>query len=901
VQSGTETDVDCGGICVSGSAGKCALTKICAVNADCGSGNCSAGVCAAPVYDCFNGIQDVNETGVDCGGSDCAAKCLIGVACSLSSDCASGTCTGGVCAKAADTGSCYTGADCNSGVCGGGTATAASSSVNYTTPDGTWTTISGLSTDSAKTASPIAIGFSMNYFGNQYTTFDATSNGWMALGTNGVTSGTTALTLPSFTARNGIALFAQDSGSSAAPVATYRYKLFGTAPYRKLIYDVTGNRTYWSTASVRYTAQAVLYETTGRVDVVCNPCTQETTRAGTQGVTDAAGTVSAFIAGRNNAAFSATDTAIFETLAGRTCQVPTATDGVKNGTETDIDCGGSSGVLCGFNLICSAGSDCKSGECNSGFCGKSTTGEACSANVDCLGANCASNICGVGGGGASCLVNSDCASANCAAGICGKLADGASCSANADCNSELCYSSVPAGVTAVATETVSYPDCAAPAAGQTCYPLTDDGNTSAITLPFPVKFFDTSYTAIRINNNGLASFDSADALGSATYGTVNLSGASTAFPHAALDMAPAVFLYQFDITSTANNSSSGVATYTTGTSPNQKFYVTFKARTGSAGSLTGAMIFSEADGSVTLQCDTCSSSSGAKTRGVRNADGSRGMWYYDNTSLGTEAATSFSVTASLNAARRALKYQTNTNLGMVCAVTGSSGTACSANASCTSGACVAAGASSVAYVAPANLRGGSAFNTGALVTSSSTSDLRLSGSNASIPVPIGFPFTFFGTSYSALRAASAGYLYFSTTNTSNASAPPAAFAASSSAPNGVIAYFWHPMGAQTATTAGNFRTVGSAPDRTFIFAVNGAVTGSTGGATSAEVKLYEKSNLIDITCVACTQATTAVPTALGLENPAGTTVINALGSGTTTSAVNTTTYRFNTGSSSVCF
>jgi hypothetical protein len=67
------------------------------------------------------------------------------------------------------------------------------------------------------------------------------------------------------------------------------------------------------------------------------------------------------------------------------------------------------------------------------------------------------------------------------------------------------------------------------------------------------------------------------------------------------------------------------------------------------------------------------------------------------------------------------------------------------------------------------------------------------------------------------------------------------------------------------------------------------------------VKLYEKSNLIDITCVACTQATTAVPTALGLENPAGTTVINALGSGTTTSAVNTTTYRFNTGSSSVCF
>jgi 1-aminocyclopropane-1-carboxylate deaminase/D-cysteine desulfhydrase-like pyridoxal-dependent ACC family enzyme len=110
------------------------------------------------------------------------------------------------------------------------------------------------------------------------------------------------------------------------------------------------------------------------------------------------------------------------------------------------------------------------------------------------------------------------------------------------------------------------------------------------------------------------------------------------------------------------------------------------------------------------------------------------------------------------------------------------------------------------------------------------------------------------------------------------------------------------MGAQTATTAGNFRTTGSAPNRTFIFSVNGAATATAGGVTSAEVKVYETSNLVDITCVACTQGSTATSTAIVLENAAGTANLNALGAGTgTTGAVNTSSYRFNPNPASVCF
>jgi len=852
VKSGTESDIDCGGVCVSGSAGKCALTKICAVNGDCGSGNCVAGVCAAPPFDCFDGIKgsnDVNETGVDCGGSDCAARCFVGTACIVGGDCASGVCTSGICAKASTGGSCLTGAECNDGVCSGGAPTAQSTAVLYTTPDGTWTTISGISDDSLKTASPIAIGFSMNYFGNQYTTFDATSNGWMALGTNGVSAFTSSLTLPSFTARNGIALFAQDSGSSTPPVATYRYKVFGTAPFRKLIYDVTRNRTFYNTASVTYTAQAVLYETTGRVEVVCNPCTQETTRPGTQGVTNAAGTVSAFLAGRNNAAFSATDTAVFDTIAGRTCQAPTNTDGVKNSTETDIDCGGSSGITCG--------------------------------------------------GGKVCTIAADCASANCTGGLCGKLADGASCAADNDCNSSLCGGTDPRGVSVGTFSAITYPNCAAPGAGETCYSISDDSTSAAITVPFTFKFFDIGYTSLRINNNGWVTFDSADV---STNGYTNtLSNVTTVFPHTARDPGPAIYLYGFDMATSTNK----WATYTLGTAPNREFYITLNngvGYTATNGTATGAIILLEADNSVHIQCDTCTklTSTNVKRRGVLNADSSLAYFYADNTTLGSEDSVAFTVDGATNAARRRLVYQTNWS-SKVCAVTASRGVPCVSNGGCLSGSCVAGNAvSSIAYVAPSNLLGGAANNGGALVSSSGTTDARLSGSNVSLTYPIGFNFKFFGTQYANFRAASDGHLYFSTNNTSSAAASQAT--AASTAPNAVVGYAWHDMGAQTATTAGNFRTTGSAPNRTFIFSVNGAATATAGGVSSAEVKVYETSNLVDITCVACTQGSTATSTAIVLENSAGTANLNALGAGTgTTGAVNTSSYRFNPNPASVCF
>lgn len=55
-----------------------------------------------------------------------------------------------------------------------------------------------------------------------------------------------------------------------------------------------------------------------------------------------------------------------------TCQAPTCADGVMNGTETGVDCGGTAGTRgcprCGGGEGCKAGTDCASGTCTSGKC-----------------------------------------------------------------------------------------------------------------------------------------------------------------------------------------------------------------------------------------------------------------------------------------------------------------------------------------------------------------------------------------------------------------------------------------------------------------------------------------------------------------------------------------------------
>eukprot|EP01050_Picozoa_sp_SAG11_P022993 SAG11_NODE_4492_length_1875_cov_4.160473_2_plen_180_part_01 len=88
-KDGYETDVDCGG----SHCDACADGGSCLGDSDCASGQCETdGLGGLECTSCFNGETDGLETGVDCGGTTCAARCGIGGVCASDSDCGTGKC-----------------------------------------------------------------------------------------------------------------------------------------------------------------------------------------------------------------------------------------------------------------------------------------------------------------------------------------------------------------------------------------------------------------------------------------------------------------------------------------------------------------------------------------------------------------------------------------------------------------------------------------------------------------------------------------------------------------------------------------------------------------------------------------------------------------------------------------
>lgn len=81
-KNGDETDVDCGGT----ASPACADGKDCKVAPDCTSGVCTGDKCQVPTAK--DGVQNGDETGVDCGGSTTKApRCPTGKGCLGDADC----------------------------------------------------------------------------------------------------------------------------------------------------------------------------------------------------------------------------------------------------------------------------------------------------------------------------------------------------------------------------------------------------------------------------------------------------------------------------------------------------------------------------------------------------------------------------------------------------------------------------------------------------------------------------------------------------------------------------------------------------------------------------------------------------------------------------------------------
>ena len=137
--------------------------------------------------------------------------------------------------------------------------------------------------------------------------------------------------------------------------------------------------------------------------------------------------------------------------AGR-CAVPSCTDVVKNGSETDVDCGGSCVTKCADTKACNIGADCQSSACQGNLCVPiaCTDGvkNGSETDIDCGGGTCVACI-----DGKICALARDCGAASfCNASLrcVPKVPAGTTCTLDGQCTSGNCVDGVCCTQTAAA-------------------------------------------------------------------------------------------------------------------------------------------------------------------------------------------------------------------------------------------------------------------------------------------------------------------------------------------------------------------------------------------------------------------------------------------------------------------
>jgi hypothetical protein len=116
------------------------------------------------------------------------------------------------------------------------------------------------------------------------------------------------------------------------------------------------------------------------------------------------------------------------------CQAPTCTDGIQNGGETDLDCGGGACPGCATGEACFLSTDCASGGCSGGVCQPGcTSGAQCPSGV-CTGGFCRVANCADGAQNGQ-ETDVDCGGP---APNCVRCVPGDTCASAGDCTSQVC-------------------------------------------------------------------------------------------------------------------------------------------------------------------------------------------------------------------------------------------------------------------------------------------------------------------------------------------------------------------------------------------------------------------------------------------------------------------------------
>ncbi len=158
-----------------------------------------------------------------------------------------------------------------------------------------------------ETIGPLPIGFEFTFFGNQYTEFNLSSNGFIGFEPdmpNGCCGGGV---IPSDDGLNNlIALAWTDLYPPGGGEIAYETR--GTGPHRRLVVSYTGVPLFGEAATV--TTQVILYERKNVIEIHTAHQDLAAFHIYTQGIENADGTVAAFIDGRVAADYSLTNDAV---------------------------------------------------------------------------------------------------------------------------------------------------------------------------------------------------------------------------------------------------------------------------------------------------------------------------------------------------------------------------------------------------------------------------------------------------------------------------------------------------------------------------------------------------------------------------------------------------------------
>lgn len=248
-----------------------------------------------------------------------------------------------------------------------------------------------------------------------------------------------------------------------------------------------------------------------------------------------------------------------------------------------------------------------------------------------------------------------------------------------------------------------------------------------------------------------------------------------------------------------------------------------------------------------------------------------GTWSSSNTSCISFPSSSSGFSTALNAGTATVTYTT-------CGITTTTVTVTPAKAGVfASKSTVCAGSSSTLQVVTNNTW----FNT---VTSIPYAPYAAAGAtliasdDGSLLVPMPFPVKLFGTTYYNMYVNVNGFVSFGSATSSmnyTARALPSSNAPVNSAPQAMIALFWHDMNSTTTGTITK-ATIGSAPNRIFVISYNGVADYSGSATNTGQIIIYENSGIIDM-MIGNTGGGTAYNKTCGIQNATGTNGVAAPG------------------------